>query len=130
MSLLFGSLFAAKVDFDMGLGMMRMFCFTHVYMIPLWMIVFTWGNAGGVGPALFSFLYSFPFFSFLPRSFMGGLVFSLFFGGYRSSVGLLTTLFSSLGFGFLNITYKHWHWVWDFGLTSFFYLCLAIFMGR
>lgn len=75
MSLLFGSLFAAKVDFDMGLGMMRMFCFTHVYMIPLWMIVFTWGNAGGSC----AFFLSVFFFSFLPRSFMGGLVFSLFF---------------------------------------------------
>lgn len=62
MSLLFGSLFAAKVDFDMGLGMMRMFCFTHVYMIPLWMIVFTWGNAGGWVLRFFPFCILF-FFS-------------------------------------------------------------------
>lgn len=52
-----------------------MFCFTHVYMIPLWMIVHGGETLGG--PTFLSFLYSFSFFLFLflPRSFMGGLVF-------------------------------------------------------
>lgn len=87
-------------------------------MIPLWMIVFLCVGELWVGPALLSFLYSFPFF--LPRSFMGGLVLSLFFGGYRSKCRAINySFFSSLGFGFLYITYKHWFWVWDFGLTFF-----------
>lgn len=40
-----------------------MFCFTHVYMIPLWMIVHGGETLGG--PTFLSFLYSFSFFLFL-----------------------------------------------------------------
>lgn len=92
---------------------------THVYMIPLWMIVCVrelWGWVLHSFPSCIPFL----FFFLLPRSFMGGLVLSLFFGGYRSKCRAINySFFSSLGFGFLYITYKHWFWVWDFGLTFF-----------
>lgn len=86
MLLLSGSLFLLqRFGFDMGLGMMRMFCFTHVYMIPLWMIVVACAGEHRRGwvQRLFSFLYSFLFFS-LGLSWVG-LFFIAFpsFGGYR-----------------------------------------------
>lgn len=115
----------------MGLGMMRMFCFTHVYMIPLWMIVVA---CTGERWRVLRFFYSF-LFSFSPSVFHGWVcVFFLsFFGGHRlkcrainysffhhrasnSYILLLSTLVLGLGF--------------SIGVYFFDIFALCFFWGR